>query len=128
MVIFRCMAVSALGLAVSCAHGQAFKCTAKGGVVFQQIPCEGGTQLQVAKPPDPDGRDALVNKAIASRKVAVGMTRDEVVRSWGRPDKINASVGSYGRHEQWIYRRANIADSQYVYLEDGVVRSIQSPE
>lgn len=128
MKIVRLTALWTMAVAASCVHAQAYRCTLNGATVFQQVPCEGGTQLKVAKPPAPDGREALVNKAIAARKVAVGMTKEEVVRSWGRPDKINTSVGSYGRHEQWIYNRASIADSQYVYLEDGVVRSIQSPE
>jgi hypothetical protein len=51
------------------------------------------------------------------------MTADEARKSWGEPIKINASVGSYGRHEQWVY-----GGSQYVYIQNGLVTGAQSPQ
>ena len=68
-----------------------------------------------------------VQEAIANQRVFIGMTADEVRASWGAPSKINASVGSWGTHEQWVYDRSNFR-SQYVYVENGVVRSMQSPQ
>ena len=41
-------------------------------------------------------------------KVRVGMTADDVEKSWGPPEKINRS--SYGS-DQWVY------DGQYVYVD-----------
>lgn len=72
-------------------------------------------------------RGNRMQEAILRREVVRGMTAEEVRRSWGEPTKINASMGSYGRHEQWVYDRGGFR-SQYVYLENGVVTSMQSPQ
>jgi hypothetical protein len=58
--------------------------------------------------------------AIADCRVYLGMTADQVLVSWGKPNKINASVGSWGRHEQWVY-----GDSSYLYFENGKLTSRQ---
>ncbi len=65
--------------------------------------------------------------AIAERKIFVGMTAADARQSWGAPNKINTSIGSYGRHEQWVYDLGR-SKAQYVYVENGVVTSMQSPE
>jgi hypothetical protein len=56
-----------------------------------------------------------------------GMTADEVRLSWGNPTKINTSIGSYGKNEQWVYDKGNFV-RQYVYVENGRVTSVQSQE
>lgn len=48
-----------------------------------------------------------------NRKIQVGMTAEDVEKSWGRPDQINSS--SQG-DDQWVYERANY-ESQYVYVD-----------
>jgi len=68
-----------------------------------------------------------VAAAIAERKIFVGMTAADARQSWGAPNKINTSIGSYGRHEQWVYDLGR-SKAQYVYVENGVVTSMQSPE
>lgn len=123
------------------------KCiTSTGKVIYQDAPCpdehkKGQVNLSGAGQADPTSegsqywkkealrqkRDDLVAESIANRRVAIGMTADETIASWGRPTKINSSIGSYGKHEQWVYDRGNFR-SQYVYLENGRVTSIQSPE
>lgn len=55
--------------------------------------------------------DALM--AICKGKIFVGMTREQVIASWGRPEEINESVGVWGTHEQWVYYR------HYLYFENG---------
>jgi hypothetical protein len=50
----------------------------------------------------------------------VGMTRAQLLLSWGDPNRINRSVGSWGTHEQWVYGL-----SSYVYVEQGKVTSYQ---
>lgn len=51
----------------------------------------------------------------------IGMTAEEVRNStWGEPKKINTTVTAYHTTEQWCY-----SDYRYVYLEDGIVTSIQ---
>lgn len=50
---------------------------------------------------------------ILNQKIKVGMSIEELIRSWGVPKSINRS--SYGS-DQWVYD-----GSQYVYTEDGKV-------
>lgn len=63
-----------------------------------------------------------INAAIYQKEVMIGMTAQEVKRSWGKPNKINTSSGSFGKHDQYVYYRANNV-TQYVYLENGIVTS-----
>jgi len=52
----------------------------------------------------------------------LGMS-DEMARiSLGDPDDINRSVGTWGVHEQWIYREYNL----YIYFENGKLTSYQN--
>jgi hypothetical protein len=123
--------ILALGLLASLSESalaQAYKCSTNGAVVFQQTPCQGGVKLDVAPPPEPNSREARVATAIAKKRVFIGMTDTEIVRSWGKPDKINRSISDRNVNEQWIYERDNSSRSQYLYVENGVLRSIQSPE
>ena len=64
--------------------------------------------------------------AMIDGKVMTGMSESQVQNSWGRPTKINRSVGSYGVHEQWVYDRGSNG-AQYIYFENGSVTSMQSP-
>jgi hypothetical protein len=51
----------------------------------------------------------------------IGMTTEKLLQSkkWGKPSDINKTTTKYGVSEQWVYSRG------YVYLEDGIVTSIQ---
>lgn len=60
--------------------------------------------------------------AISNREVVLGMDECALAAALGKPESVNRSVGSYGRHDQWVYRRGGYA---YVYTEDGKVRSYQ---
>jgi hypothetical protein len=54
--------------------------------------------------------------------IRIGMTADEVLMSnWGKPERINRTVHRRTVSEQWVYGGSN-----YVYLENGVVTSIQT--
>ena len=57
--------------------------------------------------------------SVADKNIILGMTPEQAKASWGEPEKINESVGTWGRHEQWVYGH------QYVYFENGVLRSWQ---
>lgn len=51
----------------------------------------------------------------------IGMSAQKVLEStWGEPTDINKTTTKYGVHEQWVYY-----GGRYVYLEDGIVTSIQ---
>jgi len=60
---------------------------------------------------------------IGEKKIRIGMTSEQVRAAWGKPHKINTTVGSYGTHEQWVM--SDSIDSSYVYFEDGILTSIQ---
>ena len=59
-------------------------------------------------------------KAVAEKKIAIGMTRAEAVFSLGTPQTINNTTTSKGKHEQWVYSLTN-----YIYVDDGIVTSYQ---
>jgi hypothetical protein len=59
-------------------------------------------------------------KNIFAKKIWIGMTKDMAILSWGNPETINRSVGSWGVHEQWVYGDA------YLYFENGVLTSWQN--
>ncbi|MDA3971632.1 MAG: hypothetical protein PF442_09805 [Desulfobulbaceae bacterium] len=61
-----------------------------------------------------------VMESIESKKIFAGMTKEQVLLSWGEPKKRNTSVGSWGVHEQWVY------GSQYLYFKNGVLSSYQT--
>jgi len=109
---------------------QGYKCKdASGKVSYQEEPCETGQaqkELEIRKAAPLSADEQRILGATASGKVTRGMTAAQVRSSWGAPTKINQSTGSYGVHEQWVYDRGNFR-SQYVYLQNGVVTSFQSP-
>jgi hypothetical protein len=57
---------------------------------------------------------------ILAGKIWLGMTAEMARESWGAPYDINRSVGSFGVHEQWVYR-----NDVYLYFEDGILTSWQ---
>lgn len=103
------------------------KCpAADGSVTYQEAPCEGGKALKLAPEPVAPPEEVRRNNAVANGRVSVGMTAQQVRRSWGTPSKVNKSVGSYGTHEQWVYDRGDYR-FQYVYVDNGVVTGVQTP-
>ncbi len=60
-----------------------------------------------------------VEQAIAAKKVAVGMTTEEVVKAWGKPRKIDQTTTGQHSHENWFYDPASL-----VIFMDGKVRSV----
>ena len=58
--------------------------------------------------------------AIYENKIWIGMSREQLLESWGRPWDINRTVYSWGVHEQFCY-----PGSRFVYVEDGEVTSWQ---
>jgi hypothetical protein len=58
-------------------------------------------------------------EAILAKKVGLGMSTDDVIASWGKPDHVNTTVTAYGKHEQWVY------GNTYLYFNDGRLTSYQ---
>lgn len=107
------------------------KCTDDAGKIsYQESPCKNestATSIKIQAAPPSDPQENKYNAAAARGRIMTGMSATHVRRSWGSPTKINRTTGSYGVHEQWIYDRGEIGRSQYVYLQNGIVSSIQSP-
>jgi hypothetical protein len=55
----------------------------------------------------------------SKKEITLGMTKEQVIASWGSPKDKNRSVGSWGVHEQWVYH------STYLYFENGILTSYQ---
>ncbi len=58
--------------------------------------------------------------AIAAKQVLVGMTREEVERAWGKPDRVNRSTSNGSIREQWAYDTGS-----YVYFGAEKVTSVE---
>jgi len=56
---------------------------------------------------------------IINHEIWMGMTKEMVIESIGKPNKINRTVGSWGVHEQLVY------DYMYIYIENDKVTSFQ---
>lgn len=69
-------------------------------------PCGGATSTEI-------------RTAIIRNEVFPGMSAEDAIKSWGKPNKINRS--SHGR-DQWVYRTGSVS-AQYLYVEDGCVKS-----
>ncbi len=63
---------------------------------------------------------------IKEEKIRIGMSETALIASWGYPNKINRSVGSYGVDKQFVYGRySRYSSPTYVYVENGKVISWQ---
>jgi hypothetical protein len=71
-----------------------------------------------------DKRNRLA-KAAWEHRVAIGHSAAQVREAWGEPTRINRSIHTGRTYEQWVYRGADAHSTQYVYLENGVVTSMQ---
>jgi len=60
----------------------------------------------------------IANK-IFNHSIWIGMTPDMARLSIGSPLDINRTIGSWGVHEQWVYK------SRYLYFENGKLTSWQ---
>jgi len=60
-----------------------------------------------------------IEQTVINRKIRLGMTKQQVIESWGKPKDINRTVSRYSVHEQWVYSNA------YLYFENGVLTTWQ---
>jgi len=67
---------------------------------------------------------------IKAQKLAIGMTTEQVLISWGKPLKINSNRSRYSVTEQWIYEPGRSTNwygpSGYLYFENGELTNIQT--
>jgi hypothetical protein len=64
----------------------------------------------------------LIEAAIDAHKPCIGMDILDAERALGKPNEINRTTGSWGIHEQWVYRDKNM----YVYFENGEITTWQN--
>ena len=57
---------------------------------------------------------------IMNKDIKLGFTKQMVIEAYGQPYDINKTVGTYGTHEQWIYKY-----DIYLYFENGKLTDIQ---
>lgn len=65
--------------------------------------------------------DAYTAKRIIDGNYWLGMSDDMAIESLGRPSDKNTDVGSWGTHEQWVYRGRGLN----LYFENGILTSYQ---
>ncbi len=70
-------------------------------------------------------RDQSFEKHIAEHRVMVGMSKEQVLQSWGGPQTINTNFTKDGiRQEEWIFEdweSAAIVKHRYLYFEEGTL-------
>ena len=67
--------------------------------------------------------DPRFEKHIAEHRVIVGMTKEQVLQSWGGPQTINTTFTDDGiRREEWIFEdweSTSTVKHRYLYFEEG---------
>ena len=71
-----------------------------------------GENYRYIKEKHPEYLESVIN-----RELKIGMSKDIVILSWGKPDKINKSVFGNVVKEQWVY------NNQYIYFENGILKA-----
>ena len=70
---------------------------------------------------DPD-----FQKHIEQHRVMVGMTKEQVLQSWGGPQTINTTFTKDGiRQEEWIFEdweSSAVVRHRYLYFEEGILK------
>ena len=70
-------------------------------------------------------RDPDFQQHVEQHRVIVGMTKDQVLKSWGGPQTINTSFTHDGlRREEWIFEdweSPSVVRHRYLYFEEGVL-------
>lgn len=70
---------------------------------------------------DPD-----FQKHIEQHRVMVGMTKEQVLQSWGGPQTINTTFTKDGiRQEEWIFEdweSPAVVRHRYLYFEEGILK------
>jgi hypothetical protein len=71
-----------------------------------------------------------IKTLIEEGKIKIGMSQQELLSSWGNPDKVTKNVGSWGVFEQWSYGdvRYPYNVTYYVYLQNSIITSWQKNE
>ncbi|SLM49298.1 conserved protein of unknown function [Nitrospira japonica] len=70
-------------------------------------------------------RDPSFQNHIAEHRVMVGMSKEQVLQSWGGPQTINTTFTKDGiRQEEWIFEdweSTAVVKHRYLYFEEGTL-------
>lgn len=58
--------------------------------------------------------------AMKKQDILLGMTKAEVMRSWGKPNQVDYAGNPRNENERWLYRTHGA--SKYIYFESGEVQ------
>ena len=64
-----------------------------------------------------------VRQAVENEWFAIGMTEEQLIKSWGPPYKKKAAVNALGTSEDWYYIDPKTKKPTLVTLENRIVRS-----
>lgn len=73
------------------------------------------------------GVDDRTRQAVLNGDIFIGMDAAAARASWGKPHRINRTVGPGYEREQWVYDRHDYK-RDYVYVVNGVVVSWQTSD
>jgi hypothetical protein len=79
-------------------------------------------EFYVGKHPEINQR---FKELILNGQIAIGMTEEQVLASWGWPWDSNKTVGQWGIYEQWIYGSISYGSMTFLYFENGSLTSWQ---
>lgn len=70
----------------------------------------------------PSANQVAMESAIEAHELIIGMTDEQVLRSWGSPQKVNQTVTKRGNHDQWCY---GTRERDFLYFDNGVLSTMQ---
>jgi hypothetical protein len=89
---------------------------------FCDTEAEAGEEDEDVASREPASGTHKFRKAIDSRDVILGMTRQDVMSSWGEPIQKEVAGRGKGGHERWTYgSRYSLSGTRTVIFEDGKV-------
>lgn len=75
---------------------------------------------------EPASVNGKVRRAIETRDVVLGMTRQDVLSSWGEPSQREVAGRNGSGHERWVYgSRYSLSGSRTIIFEGGKVAGWQ---
>lgn len=73
----------------------------------------------------PSYQYASLDDATSQKRVVVGMTREQVLKSWGSPYKMDVTYTDAGvRREQWVFEDwvdSGTVTHRYLYFEENIL-------
>ncbi len=58
---------------------------------------------------------------IKERKIARGMTSEQVIASWGKPQTIEKTLVKWAEYQKWIYGNILLDNDKYVFFKNDMV-------